>query len=291
MTAQKIRITWFTERSAGEIGDSPMDEGNIVSNDEESQRENKEKIHEEDPYAGLNLDPYVNLNLNNMCNIVIDKETGQIGDSPTDEDNIVSNDEESERENKEKIHEEDPYAGLNLDPYVNLNLNNMCNIVVDKEKITSQMQEEVTWFWERSRGPIDDYEERERESGGEIHEDDTYIDYNLSNLDSIVVERGGEEREWEDNINNSDQDWDYEVDEAAYEGAAAYSPNNDQVHTSRWGREDWKEEDEEQIRSTGGYTIHELRLLTLGTSCTRCGREHDGSCAIGATISSGCSSG
>ncbi len=34
-----------------------------------------------------------------------------------------------------------------------------------------------------------------------------------------------------------------------------------------------------------------LRLLTIGNSCTRCGRENEGSCAIGAAIPSGCASG
>jgi hypothetical protein len=35
----------------------------------------------------------------------------------------------------------------------------------------------------------------------------------------------------------------------------------------------------------------ELRHLTLGKSCTRCGRENKGNCAIGTAVLSGCSSG
>ncbi len=31
---------------------------------------------------------------------------------------------------------------------------------------------------------------------------------------------------WEDNVNGSDQEWNDEVDEAAYDGATAYSPTS-----------------------------------------------------------------
>jgi hypothetical protein len=62
----------------------------------------------------------------------------------------------------------------------------------------SQTQEEVTWFGERSAGPMDDDqtnknainsddEERDRESEEEIHEDDLHVNYNLDNLDALKV--------------------------------------------------------------------------------------------------------
>jgi hypothetical protein len=162
-----------------------------------------------------------------------------------------------------------------------------------------------------------DDEERDRESEEEeIHEDDLYVNYNLDNLDALVIDEGGEEREEEESWEECNTQ-------------TTTVPDNDQIRTSRWGG-DWNEEDEEQIRKIGGYSIGsqctarpkvppqqigmeqtkevaatrsilqdhvynqppvELRLLTLGNSCTRCGREHDGSCAIGAAILSGCLSG
>jgi hypothetical protein len=260
------------------MDDDPTDKNAISGDDEERDQESKEEIHEDDLY--------VNYNLNNLDALVIDKDkmtsqtreevtwfgersAGPMDDDPTDKNAINGDDEERDQEGEEEIHEDD----LN----VNYNLDNLDALVIDKEKMTSQTQEEVTWFWERSRGPIDDYEERDQESEEEIQEDDLYVDYNLGNLDAIVIKGGGEEREEEESWEECDTQ-------------TTTVPNNDQIRTSRWGG-DWKEEDEEQIRNIGGYTIVELRLLTLGNSCTRCGREHDGSCAIGAAILSGCSSG
>jgi hypothetical protein len=159
-------------------------------------------------------------------------------------------------------------------------------------------------------------EERDQESEEEILEDDLYVYYNLDNLDALVIDEDGGERGEEESWEECDTQTTTVTD-------------NDQIRTSRWGG-DWNEEDEEQIRKIGGYAIGsqctagprvppqqvgaeqtkevaatrsilqdnvydrppiELRLLTLGNSCTRCGREHDGSCAIGAAILSGCSSG
>jgi hypothetical protein len=193
--------------------------------------------------------------------------------------------------------------------------------------MTSQTPKEVTWFGERSAGPRDDDptdkdvinsddEERDQESEEEIHEDDLYVDYNLDNLDALVINKDGEKHEEEESWEECDTQTTTVTD-------------NDQIRTSRWGG-DWNEEDEEQIRKINHYAMGsqctagprvppqqvgeeqtkevaatrsilqdhvydrppiELRLLTLGNSCTRCGREHDGSCAIGAAILSGCSSG
>jgi hypothetical protein len=193
--------------------------------------------------------------------------------------------------------------------------------------MTSQTPKEVTWFGERSVGPGDDDptdrdvidsddEERDQESEEEIHEDDLYVDYNLDNLDALVIDEDEEKHEEEESWEECNTQTTTVTD-------------NDQIRTSRWGG-DWNEEDEEQIRKINQYAMEsqctagprvqpqqvgeeqrkevaatgsilrdhvydrppvELCLLTLGNSCTRCGREHDGSCAIGAAILSGCSSG
>ncbi len=41
-------------------------------------------------------------------------------------------------------------------------------------------------------------------------------------------------QEWEDNVENNDREWNYEVDEASYEGATAYSPTS-YGQSSRYG--------------------------------------------------------
>jgi hypothetical protein len=272
------------------MDDEPTDMGAIDGDDEGRDREGEEEIHKDD----LNVnekeihksDLDVNHNLDNMDALVIDKEkmtsqsreevtwfgersAGPMDDEPIDRGAIDGDDGRRDQEDEEEIHKDD----LN----VNHNLENMDALVIDRETMTSQTREEVTWFWERSGGPVDDSEERNQESEEEIHEDDLYVDYNLGNQDAIVVKEGGEERGEEESWEECDTQ-------------TTTVPINDRIHTSRWGG-DWREEEEEQLRNLGGYTMHEIRLLTLGNSCTRCGREHNGSCAIGASIPSGCSPG
>jgi hypothetical protein len=316
MSQTQEEVTWFGERSAGPMDDDPTDKNAISGDDEKRDQESEEEIHEDDLY--------VNYNLDNLDALVIDKDkitsqtreevtwlgersAGPMDDDPTDKNAIDGDDEERDQESEEEIHEDD----LN----VNYNIDNLDALVIDKEKMTSQTQEEVTWLWERSAGPLDEYEERDQESEEEIHEDDLYVHYDLDNLDAIVIDGGGKEHEEEESWEECDTQ-------------TTAVPDNDQIRTSRWGG-DWGEEDEEQIRNIGGYSIGsqctaesqmppqqtemeqtkevaaarsilqdhvyyrppvKLRLLTLGNSCTRCGREHDGSCAIGAAILSGCSS-
>jgi hypothetical protein len=233
MTSQtQEEVTWFKERSAGQIDDNPTDKSTIGGNDEERDRENEEEIHEEDPY--------VNLNLNNMDALVIDKD---------------------------------------LD--VNQNIDNMSALVIDKEKMTSQSREEITWFEEKSTEQMDDEpmgggalggDDGGRDQEGEegIHRDDLGVERDLENMDASVIDKV--------TVTSQTQE------EVTWFWGSAYHL----VHTSRWGG-DWGEEGEEQLQNLGGYTMHEIRLLTLGNSCTRCGREHKGNCAIGTSIPSGCS--
>jgi hypothetical protein len=65
-------------------------------------------------------------------------------------------------------------------------------------------------------------------------EDDHYGDYNLYNLDTLSLNKDKEKHEEEES-------WE------EYEDQTTTTTNDDQVHTSRWGK-DWNEEEEEEIR-------------------------------------------
>jgi hypothetical protein len=153
-------------------------------------------------------------------------------------------------------------------------------LVIDKEKMTSQSREKITWFEEKSTDPMDDEPMdrgaldgddggREQEGEEEVHKDDLNVRRDLENMDASVINKV--------TVTSQTQE------EVTWFWGSAYHL----IHTSRWGG-DWGEEGEEQLQNLGGYTMHEIRLLTLGNSCTRCGREHKGSCAIGTSIPSGC---
>jgi hypothetical protein len=285
MTSQRKEVTWFKERSAGQIDDNPTDKSTIGGNDEEWDQENKEEIHEEDPY--------VNLNLNNMDALVIDKEKmtsqsrermtwfGERSAGPMDDERTdvgaVDSEEETQKDDF-NVNEKEINKG-NLD--VNQNTNNMSALVIDKEKMTLQSQQEVTWFKQKSTEQMEDEPMDEGALGGDgggrdqerkevLRGDDLGVGRDLGNMDASVINK----------IKVTSQT----QEEVTWFWGSAYNL----VHTSRWGG-DWVEEGEEQLQNLGGYTMHEIRLLTLGNSCRRCGREHKGSCAIGTSIPSGCS--
>jgi hypothetical protein len=293
MTSQtQEEVTWFRERSTGQIDDDPKDKSTIGGNDDERDQENKEEIHEEDPY--------VNLNLNNMDALVIDKEkmtsqtreeitwfgersAGPMDDEPTDVGAV--NDGGRDREGEEEIQKDDFNVNekeINKgDLDVNQNIDNMSALVIDKEKMTLQSQKEITWFEQKSTEQMDDEPMDEGALGGDdggrdqegkevLRRDDLGVERDLGNMDASVINKV--------TVTSQTQE------EVTWFWGSAYNL----VHTSRWGG-DWVEEGEEQLQNLGGYTMHEIRLLTLGNSCTRCGREHKGSCAIGTSIPSGCS--
>jgi hypothetical protein len=79
-----------------------------------------------------------------------------------------------------------------------------------------------------------DDEEQEQQSEEEIHEDDLYVNYNLDNLDTLVSNRDKEKHEEEES-------WE------EYDAQTTKMTDDEQIHTSRWGK-DWNEQDEEQIR-------------------------------------------
>jgi hypothetical protein len=75
----------------------------------------------------------------------------------------------------------------------------------------------------------------------EIHEDDPYVDYNLDNLNTLSInkdeEKYKEEESWEE-----------------YDTQTNTTTNDDQIHTSCWGK-DWNEEEEEEIRKINRHFI------------------------------------
>jgi hypothetical protein len=68
----------------------------------------------------------------------------------------------------------------------------------------------------------------------EIHEDDRYVDYNLNNLDTLSINK--EEEKYEE-----EESWE------EYDAQTKTTTNDDQIQTSRWGK-DWNEEENEEIR-------------------------------------------
>ncbi len=180
-------------------------------------------------------------------------------DERTDVD-AVDSEEETQKDGFD-VNEKEINRG-NLD--VNQNTNSMSALVIDKEKMTLQSQQEITWFKQKSTEQMEDEPMDEGALGG----DDVGRD--LGNMDASTINK----------IKVTSQT----REEVTWFWGSAYNL----VHTSRWGG-DWVEEGEEQLQNLGGYTMHEIRLLTLGNSCRRCGREHKGSCAIGTSIPSGCS--
>ncbi len=92
-----------------------------------------------------------------------------------------------------------------------------------------------------------DDEEQEQESEEEIHEDDLYVDYNLDNMDTLVINKDEEKHEEEESWEEYDTK------------TTTTMTNDDQIHTSRRGN-DWNEEDEVQIRKINQHVLSLLHI-------------------------------